>query len=259
MNHGCFAANSGTGLVPELYRLPGFHEPFSALSHLAGAAVFLALGCLLVWRGCGDRSRMMFLGAYAASCVLLFSMSGVYHMMTRGGAARQVMVRLDHGAIFLLIAGTFTPTHGLLFRGRLRWVPLALVWAAAVAGITLKTIYFDELPEWVGLIFYLALGWFGVVSAALLARRYGFAFIKPLLFGGIAYSVGGVAELLGWLVLVPGLIHPHEVFHLAVLMGAFFHWLFVWQFASGEVRVLSGRPRKVVRAGSVSDRSRPGR
>ena len=226
--------NSALGQISELHRLPCFHEPFSAASHLLGAVVFVALGYRLLRRGRGDRARLLFLGVYATSCVLLLSVSGVYHMTARGGPAHRVMERLDHSAIFVLIAGTFTPAHGLLFRGPYRWVPLVLIWAAATAGIALKAVFFDDLAEWLGLTFYLTLGWFGGLSALLLARRYGLALVKPLLLGGVAYTVGGVMEYLGWLALIPGVIHAHEVFHLAVLAGAFCHWRFVWQFAAGE-------------------------
>jgi channel protein (hemolysin III family) len=219
----------------ELYHLPGFHEPFSAISHLLGAALFAWLGLLVLRRGRGDTQRMIYLGVYAFSCILLFSMSGVYHQMVRGGTARRVMERLDHNAIFILIAGTLTPVHGLLFTGPLRWAPLLLVWTAAIAGVTLKTVFFTGLDEWVGLSFYLALGWFGAFSGFLLARRYGVRFILPLLWGGLAYSVGAVAEFLGYPVLIPGVVHGHEAFHLAVLMGALFHWYFIWQIATGDL------------------------
>ena len=223
--------DSGPVKVAELYHLPGFSEPFSAISHLLGAVAFLILGFMLLRRGRGDRARLIHLGIYAGSCVLLMSMSGVFHMMVRGGAANMVMERLDHGAIFVLIAGTFTPTLGILFRGWLRWGQLILIWAAAITGITLKTIFFDDMVEWLGLSFYLTLGWFGGFSAALLARRFGFAFIKPLLWGGLAYSIGGVADYTRWPTVIPRVVGGHEVLHVAVIVGAVFHWLFIWQFA----------------------------
>lgn len=229
-------------LTSKLYSLPGFHEPFSAMSHLFGAGVFLILGVLLLIRGRGSRERLAFLGVYVFSCVFLLTMSGVYHMMVRGGTARRVMERLDHGAIFVLIAGTFTPAHGILFRGWLRWGPLLFIWAAAIAGITLKVIFFDDLPHWLGLTFYIILGWFGAFGGVLLARRYGFAFIAPLLFGGVAYTIGGLMDGIGWPVIVPRLIHPHEVFHLAVLVGVLCHWLFTWQFAKGAPSIARAVP-----------------
>ena len=228
--------------MSELRHLPGFYEPFSALSHLAGAALFVVLGGLLLRRGRGDAVRLAFLGVYAAACVLLFLASGMYHMTVVGGAARALLGRLDHGAIFVLIAGTFTPVHGLLFRGPLRWGPLLFVWTAAVAGILVSTIYFDTLAEWIGLSFYLALGWFGVFSAVLLARRYGFGFIRPLVWGAVAYSAGGVMEFLRWPTPWPGVVHAHEVFHVAVLIGATCHWRFIWRFAAGRPETARRQP-----------------
>src|SRR5437764_7650 len=110
--------------APEIYHLPGFHEPFSAMSHLLGAAVFLFLGCVLLLRGRRNPGGLIYLGVYAASVVLLLSLSGVYHMPVRGGTAHRVMERLDHSAIFVLIAGSFTPAQGILFHGWQRWGPL---------------------------------------------------------------------------------------------------------------------------------------
>jgi channel protein (hemolysin III family) len=222
-------------LITKLYNLPGFHDPFSAMSHLLGAVIFAFLGYGLLLRGRGNRARMIYLSVYALACVLLFTLSGVYHMMTRGGAARAVLGRLDHCAIFVLIAGTFTPAHGLLLRGRWRWGPLVFIWTAAVAGISLKAIFFDDVAEWLGLLIYLTMGWFGAFSGTLLARRYGFAFVRPLLWGGVAYSVGAVLDTLDWFVIVPGVIHAHEIFHVAVLAGAAFHWYWVWTFANGRM------------------------
>lgn len=228
---------------PVLHHVPGLHEPFSALSHLLGAASFVVLGVLLVRRGRGDAARQAFLSVYAGSCVLLMLSSGVYHAAVTGGAAHRVLLRLDHGAIFVLIAGTFTPVHGILFRGPLRWAPLAFVWTAAAAGVVLKTAFIHSVAEWVGLTLYLALGWFGAFAGILLWHRRGFAFVRPLLLGGLAYSVGAAMEFLRWPVLVRGVVHPHEVFHLAVLAGAVLHYAFVWQFAAPP-NAAPGPPRE---------------
>lgn len=219
----------------QLFHLPGFHEPFSAISHLFGAVLFLFLGALLLRKGRGDSCRLIFLGIYAFTCVLLFAMSGVYHQMVRGGTAHLVLERLDHGAIFALIAGSFTPAHGILFRGFLRWGPLLLVWTAALTGIALKTIFFEGLPTLLGLTFYLALGWVGAFSAVVLARRFGLRFIRPLLLGGVLYTAGGVLDYTGFGIFIPGVVHSHEVAHVLVLMGALCHWWFVWGFADGKV------------------------
>jgi channel protein (hemolysin III family) len=145
--------------------------------------------------------------------------------------ARAVMARIDHGAIFVLIAGTYTPVHGILFRGWTRWGPIAMIWAAAIAGIALKSVYFEDMSGVLGVILYLILGWLGALTGISLALRYGFAFVKPVLWGGIAYSIGALLEVARWPVVIPGVVHHHEMFHMAVLIGAFFHWSFVWKIA----------------------------
>jgi len=219
--------------IPELYHLPGFYEPFAAISHLLGAVVFLVLGCLLLRRGRGDRARMVFLGIYAVSAVVLFSLSGVYHMLVRGGAAQQVMGQLDHAAIFVLIAGTFTPGFGILYRGWVRWAGLLFIWSAAITGIVLTTVFYGTVAEGMRLTFYLTLGWSGTIATIDLWRRYGFPFIRPLVIGGVINTAAAVSQHFGWPILIPGVVHAHEMFHVVVFAGSVFHWLFIWQFAAG--------------------------
>jgi channel protein (hemolysin III family) len=235
-------------LSPKIYNLPGFYEPFSVLSHLGAAVLFVVLGNRLLKRGRGDALLRGALGVYAGSCIFLFTMSGIYHMLTAESPARSLMARVDHSAIFVLIAGTYTPVHALLFRGWGRWLPLLLIWAAAIAGITLKWLYFSDWPRWLGVGLYLLLGWLGVISGVAIASRYGFKFVLPLLWGGIAYSVGAILEFVDWPVVIPGVVHPHELFHLAVVIGALFHWLFIWRIAdSASLTVLPnmGRVREI--------------
>src|SRR5574341_859304 len=214
--------------------IAGFSDPVASLTHLAGAVVFAILGVVLLRRGSGNAGRMLSLCVFAFSCVLLLSLSGVYHLLAPGTAGREVLKRLDHAAIFGLIAGSFTPVHAILFRGAWRWGMLAVIWGAAIAGITLKTLNFAAMPEWVGLAMYLGLGWLGVISAVALARRCGFRFVLPVLWGALAYTVGAVAEFLRWPLLLPGIVGPHEIFHLAVLAGIAWHWAFILSIAPGE-------------------------
>ena len=212
-----------------VHSIPGFADPFSSIIHLLGAVVFFVLTFFLVARGRGSAGRMISLAIFAFSAVFLLSMSGVYHLLTVGGAGRSVLQRLDHAGIFFLIAGSFTPVHAILFTGWLRWGFLSLIWTLAISGITLKVIFFDSIPEWLGLSFYLGLGWFGLLSGILLSRRFGFSFIKPLLYSGLSYSLGGIGEFLRFPVPIPGVIGPHELFHIAVIAGIGFHWYFVYR------------------------------
>ena len=162
-------------------------------------------------------------------------LSGAYHTTTTGGAARAVMLRLDHAAIFVLIACTFTPVHVILFRGVGRWGSLLLIWGFAVVAITCKSIYFYTMPEWLGLSLYLGMGWIGLASGFALYRQYGFAFVAPVLWGGLAYSIGAVLDHLKWPEPIPGAVRSHEVFHIAVLIGLAFHWSFIYSIADGRL------------------------
>jgi channel protein (hemolysin III family) len=237
-------------IEPAIRPIPGFEEPFSSISHLCGAGVFLILGILLLHRAGPSWSRRISLGVFAFSCVFLLSMSGVYHLLELDGTPRAVLQRLDHAAIFVLIAGTFTAAHGILFRGPWRWGMLILIWSAAITGITLKTVFFETVPEFLGLSLYLVLGWIGAFSGSILWRTFGFSFVRPLLGGGLSYTLGAVSEFLRWPVLIEGVFGPHEIFHVAVLAGIGYHWRFVRSFAAAEWRP--------VRASTVRDpRSAP--
>jgi channel protein (hemolysin III family) len=79
---------------------------------------------------------------------------------------------------------------------------------------------------------YLGLGWLGVISTVALARRFGARFVLPLVWGALAYTIGALVDFLGWPVLVPGVVGPHEIFHLAVLAGISFHWAFINRIAA---------------------------
>ncbi len=221
-------------MPPELYHLPGFYQPFNAISHLLAALLFIFLGWKLLRRGHAHRASMAFLIIYSAACIVLFISSTLYHMFEVGGTTYRVMERLDHGAIFLLIAGTFTAVHGIMFNGWFRWVPLIIMWIVAAACITLKVVFLDVLPEWLGLSFYLGLGWSVALTAIPILGRYGFRYLLPILYGGLAYTVGAFMEYKGWVILIPRMIHAHEIWHIAVLIGALLHWRFVWDIAGDD-------------------------
>jgi channel protein (hemolysin III family) len=212
--------------------IPGFSEPFSSLSHLLAAGVFLILGIRLIVQHRHSGLRVTGLVIFIVSVIFALAMSGVFHLLTPGTSGREILQRLDHAGIFFLIAATFTPLHLVLFKGIARWGILALVWICAITGLTLKTIFFHEIPEGLGLTLYLSLGWVGALSAILLFRRFGFHFIKPLLYGSLAYTVGATVDFIRAPILIAGVLGPHEIFHVGVLLGIGFHWTFVARAAA---------------------------
>ena len=216
----------------DAYPIPGFREPVSCWTHLLAVPVFVILGYFLVQRGRGNWGRASSLAVMAVSTVLLLSMSAVYHLLGPG-TARQVMRQLDVAAVFVLIAGTVTPVHAILLQGFNRWAPLLLVWSAAATGIALRSVLSTSLPHGVGIAIFLVMGWGGLISCILLWKRYGFLFVEPLLWGGVAYTLGAVTLSLNWPTPIPGIVGAHELWHLAVLVGLGLHWKFVFGFAAG--------------------------
>lgn len=177
-----------------IYSIPGFSDPLGSLSHLGGEVVFALLSDGLLRRDWQGSFRFAAVALFAVSSVLLLAVSGFYHLLEPGYAGRMVMQRLDHAAIYGLIAGTFTLVYAIFFRGLERWLTLAFVWTVAAAGITLKTIFFDLVTEGVSVTLYLGFDWVGLYSGTLIARRYGLRFIRPLIWGAVAYTVGAISS-----------------------------------------------------------------
>jgi channel protein (hemolysin III family) len=95
----------------------------------------------------------------------------------------------------------------------------------------LKTVYFDQISDNIGTAVYIGMGWIGLGSWLGLLKSHGFNFAQPIMWGGIAYTVGGIIDRLSWPVILSGVIQWHEVFHVAVLVGLGLHWAFVYSIA----------------------------
>ncbi len=213
----------------------GFHEPFSSLSHLLGALVALVSCFYLIHKGRGNGARITSLVIFSFSVVFLYSMSGVYHLLPRDGAAREVLQRLDHAGIWVLIAGTFTPIHIILFRKAWRWAILLFVWVIAITGLVLEVVFFTDFPEWLILSLFLGLGWMGALTGYKFRSSFhGESLLFFILVGG-SYFVGAVIDFIQLPIILPGVIAAHELFHVFVILGTFCHWCFIYQWADHPV------------------------
>jgi channel protein (hemolysin III family) len=219
--------------IVEVIGLPGFREPVASFTHLLGAAVALAAAPSLWMRARRHGASTWSIHLFWLSCVTLLSISGTYHMFSPHTTAREVMMRLDVAAIFFFIASTCTPLYFLLFKGVARWSMLIAVWIVAITGITLRMIFFQETQSWFGLAIFLSMGWMGAGASIVIWRRYGFTYLRQLVFGGFAYSIGALGLGLGKPTLIPGVIEAHEVWHIWVLVGIACHWAFIWNVAGG--------------------------
>lgn len=203
-------------------------DPFSAISHYAGAAAALpAAAFLLAWGG-GTPERTAALAVYGASLFGLFFASGLYHTPVASPRAIERLRKLDHAAIYLLIAGTYTPFCVLAFSGFWRWGLLAIIWSLALTGVVVK-LWVINAPRWVTAGVYVAMGWLGVIGLGEIVRQLTPGAIGWLTAGGVLYTAGAVVYITRRGDFFPGVFGFHEFWHLFVLAGAAAHFVAVTQ------------------------------
>ncbi len=214
----------------------GFSDPVSSWSHLLAVPASAIGAGFLYARGRGNTARVTALMIYSVALVFLFSMSGVFHLLDHDGAARGVLQRLDHAGIWVLIAGTFTPIHVILFRKHWRWAILLAVWIMAITALVLEVVFFNSFPEPLAFGLFLALGWVGAISGLLFRKKFRDPSIYLFAAGGLFYSIGAIFDFARWPVLVTGVFGPHETFHIFVVLGAAAHWAFIYYWCNHPVR-----------------------
>ncbi|MGI9519361.1 MAG: PAQR family membrane homeostasis protein TrhA, partial [Pirellulaceae bacterium] len=205
--------------VDAIISLPGLHQPLSSMSHLTGAVVFTWLSYYLLRPLFGDWGRFASVAIFTLAAIGLLAISSIYHMFAHDEYAGSILLRVDLAAIFVLIAGSFTPVHAILFAGWKRWGILALIWSIAIVGILVRMIFFETITRPFGAVIFLAMGWIGGYTSYLFYRRGDWHYLGLAVAGGIFYSLGAVSNAAGWPTLIPGIWGPHETMHFAVLGG----------------------------------------
>ncbi len=189
------------------------------MSHQWACLVSIGLGIALVISAPPGRATFAAL-VYALSVVTLFATSATYHRVNwRRPNARRWMRRLDHSAIFLLIAGSYTPFALLALDGTLADVILVIVWSGALGGILLKILWIDA-PNWVVALIYVGLGWVAVATAPGMASAIGITASSMVGVGGVLYTIGAVVYARRRPDPVPTVFGYHEVFHVLVIVAA---------------------------------------
>lgn len=206
--------------------LSKLREPFNGLSHLGGAmAAFIGQIALLV-AGWSGTAKIVSLAVYGLSLIAMFSASATYHLAKVKPATLQVLRKLDHSAIFLLIAGTYTPFCVNAFTGFFRWGLLALIWAIAVIGILLK-VFVPQMPRWMHTLPYIIMGWLCILAAPQMSSVLPPAATTWLIIGGVTYTLGALVYAMKLFNFFPGKFGFHEVWHIFVLLGALAHFISV--------------------------------
>lgn len=178
----------------------------------------LLLGAALVVGSSGPAERTSAV-VFATALATMFGISALYHRITWRPRARLWMRRLDHAAIYLLIAGTYTPFALLALTDVWRWTILPVVWGGALVAIVLKVAWVDA-PKWLAVAIGIALGWIGVVALPQLWAHAGLTGVALLLAGGILYTGGAIVYARRRPDPVPAVFGYHELFHALVIAAA---------------------------------------
>jgi hemolysin III len=201
-------------------------EPVNGLTHL-GAAVAAVIGLIvLVLLGRESPIKVLSLIVYGASLVLMFSASAAYHLVRGGPRVLDVLRKLDHAAIYLLIAGTYTPICLTFFSGAWRAGMLIAIWSLAAIGIGVK-VFVLRAPRWVTAGVYLVMGWLALAAIGEILRALPTGALVWLVAGGLFFTVGAVIYILKKPDVWPGVFGFHEVWHVLVILGALSHFILV--------------------------------
>lgn len=201
-------------------------ERFNSITHTVGAALAALGGVLLVFLAArsGDGWKVVSFSIYAATLFGLYLVSSLYHSVR--GRAKAVLQRIDHCAIYLLIAGTYTPFTLVSLRGAWGWSLFGVVWGLALVGIV-QELWLARGARIVSLVIYVAMGWVGVLGTRPLIAALGWDGFLWVAAGGLVYTLG-----IGFFVTDHRWRYGHGVWHLFVLGGSACHFAAVYRYVA---------------------------
>lgn len=206
-------------------------ELFNSISHLVGSVLAIAGTAVIVVRATRNGASVRTVTAlsiYGAMMILTYLSSTLYHSVR--GPAKDVFHVFDHCAIYLLIAGTYTPLSLVVLRGSWGWTLFGLIWGLAVMGIA-KDAFFRNRMRLISVVLYVAMGWLVIIAFGPLRRALPASGIAWLIAGGVAYTGGIVFYALGKRVR-----HMHGMWHLAVIAGSACHYVMMLRHVAGAPR-----------------------
>jgi hemolysin III len=211
--------------------LKNLREPVNSLTHWGGA--FLALIGLIVLLvvGWGAPARVISLLIYGVSLIVLFSASATYHMVQVKERALEIFRKIDHAAIYFLIAGTYTPFCVNAFSGFWKWGMLSIIWSLALIGILVKVFYI-RAPRWLNAGIYLIMGWLCIAAIGQMLSTLPVWVMIWLIIGGLIYTFGAIVYITRIFNFVPGVFGFHEMWHILVMLAAAAHFVAVLGVAS---------------------------
>ena len=201
-------------------------EPVNGLTHLVAAMAATVGLVILLYLAYGALPEQVAILIYGSSLVLMFSASAAYHLVKSNPQVMLWLRKLDHSAIYLLIAGTYTPICVHFFTGFWRWGILAIIWAMALAGIGVK-LFVIRAPRWLTAGIYLLMGWLAVIATREILAVMPVGALAWLLAGGFLFTLGALVYILKRPDFFPGVFGFHEMWHIFVILGCLAHFILV--------------------------------
>lgn len=211
---------------------PDLRPRLRGVSHEYAFFVSVLLGAMLV-AAASETVERAATAVFAATTATMFAVSAMYHRIIWQPRARRWMRRLDHAAIYLLIAGTYTPFGLLALSGDMRWTILVIVWGGALAAIMLKLAWVDS-PKWLAAAIGIALGWVGVLALPQIWDDAGAGVVALLATGGLLYTAGAIVYTVQRPDPVPAVFGYHELFHALVIAASACQYAAVAIFILGQ-------------------------
>ncbi len=197
-------------------------EKLNVISHFIGLILsVIALILLVVYAlNYGNSWHVISFSIYGASLIVLYSASTMYHYV-QTPSLRQKLNIFDHSAIYILIAGTYTPFTLVVLKGWVGWTIFGVSWALAIFGVIFKLYYTGKYDK-ISTIAYVLMGWLIVFAIKPLVNNFPIEGLMWLLAGGLFYTVGAI------LYSIKSIKYNHAIFHIFVLLGSFSHFMAVF-------------------------------
>jgi hemolysin III len=204
-------------------------EPANTWTHFVPFLAGIVGLVLLVLETYKEPSRLVTGVIFGVSVIVLYGASTAYHWARTTPEKMLILRKLDHIAIFVLIAGTYTPVFYYGLEGVWRWTMLASVWTLSLIGMTLK-IWFMNLPRSISTVFYIALGWIALVPISKIIDALPVQAMILMLLGGVFYTIGGIIYATKIFNFAPNKFGFHEIFHIFVSLGTLMHFFMIYGF-----------------------------
>lgn len=208
-----------------------FRDPVSGLTHLLGVLVSM-VGLVILINISLQLRDVRYLGVsivFGISLILLYSASSIYHLTYASQKVINVLRRIDHSMIYVLIAGSYTPICLISLRGKVGYSIFGVIWTLAILGILIKNFWFSA-PRWLSTSFYIAMGWLVVLAFYPLSKVMPVSGVMWLVIGGVLYTVGGIIYALKIPKVKNKYFGFHEIFHIFVMLGSLSHYWFVLKY-----------------------------